>query len=55
MYDPYKTDQEREGVQPDAVSLSRPSKQETMHLQKPFLTPPPTLLTEELWAQRRKT
>ncbi|GJZ11627.1 hypothetical protein Tco_0546386, partial [Tanacetum coccineum] len=46
-YEPYKTDQEREGVQPDAVSFSRSSKQETMHLQKPSLTPPPTLMTEE--------
>lgn len=47
IYEPYKTDQEREGVQPDAVSFSRPSEQETMHLQKPSLTPPPTLLTEQ--------
>ncbi|GJR72914.1 hypothetical protein Tco_0085279 [Tanacetum coccineum] len=46
-YEPYKTDQEREGVQPDAVSFSRLSEQETMHLQKPSLTPPPTLMTEE--------
>ncbi|GKC20517.1 hypothetical protein Tco_1022667 [Tanacetum coccineum] len=31
-YEPCKTDQEREGVQPDAVSFSRSSEQETMHL-----------------------
>ncbi|GJZ00825.1 hypothetical protein Tco_0518254 [Tanacetum coccineum] len=46
-YEPYKTDQEREEVQPDAVSLSRPFEQETMHLQNPSLTLPPTLMTEQ--------
>ncbi|KAJ9547670.1 hypothetical protein OSB04_020213 [Centaurea solstitialis] len=46
VYDPYRTDQERERIHPDMLLVSRPPEQESAQFSNPTVGSPQLLLTE---------